>query len=74
MKTRTPADKAPENATDGDAELAMALLAGDPSAARAVWQRFSPHFDLTKEWVPRSYANRTGLELMLWWKRKAAAK
>lgn len=35
-----------------------------------VWQRFSPHFDLVEEWVPRSYPNRTGLELMLWWKRK----
>lgn len=35
------------------------------------WQRFSPHFDLLEEWVPRSYPNRTGLELMLWWKRKA---
>jgi SAM-dependent methyltransferase len=35
-----------------------------------LWQRFSPHFELTKEWVPRSYPNRTGLELMLWWKRK----
>ena len=23
-----------------------------------------------EEWVPRSYPNRTGLELMLWWKRK----
>jgi len=23
-----------------------------------------------QEWVPRSYPNRTGLELMLWWKRK----
>ncbi|HWD93061.1 MAG TPA: methyltransferase domain-containing protein [Verrucomicrobiae bacterium] len=34
------------------------------------WQRFSPHFDLLKEWVPRSYPNRTGLELMLWWKRR----
>jgi len=34
------------------------------------WQRFSPHFDLVKEWVPRSYPNRTGLELMLWWQRK----
>ena len=34
------------------------------------WQRFSAHFDLVKEWVPRSYPNRTGLELMLWWKRK----
>jgi methyl halide transferase len=35
-----------------------------------VLSRFSPHFDLLKEWVPRSYPNRTGLELMLWWRRK----
>lgn len=35
-----------------------------------LWKRFSPHFDLVKEWVPRSYPNRTGLELMLWWRRK----
>jgi cyclopropane fatty-acyl-phospholipid synthase-like methyltransferase len=35
-----------------------------------LWQRFSPHFNLVKEWVPRSYPNRTGLELMLWWKKK----
>jgi len=35
-----------------------------------VVERFSPHFDLLREWVPRSYPNRTGLELMLWWKRK----
>jgi SAM-dependent methyltransferase len=34
------------------------------------WQRFSRHFDLVEEWVPRSYPNRTGLELMLWWRRK----
>jgi SAM-dependent methyltransferase len=33
-------------------------------------QRFSPHFELLREWVPRSYPNRTGLELMLWWSRK----
>jgi len=33
-------------------------------------KRFSPHFDLLVERVPRSYPNRTGLELMLWWKRK----
>lgn len=32
-------------------------------------ERFSPHFELLREWVPRSYPNRTGLELMLWWKR-----
>ncbi len=36
-------------------------------------ERFSPHFELKRGWVPRSYANRTGLELMLWWKRKAQA-
>jgi cyclopropane fatty-acyl-phospholipid synthase-like methyltransferase len=35
-----------------------------------LWQRFAPHFDLLQEWVPRSYPNRTGLELMLWWRRK----
>jgi len=38
-----------------------------------VWHRFSPHFELVEEWVPRSYPNRTGLELMLWWRRKPAA-
>jgi cyclopropane fatty-acyl-phospholipid synthase-like methyltransferase len=32
--------------------------------------RFGPHFDLLAEWVPRSYPNRTGLELMLWWRRR----
>jgi methyl halide transferase len=32
--------------------------------------RFSPHFELLQEWVPRSYPNRIGLELMLWWRRK----
>ena len=33
-------------------------------------ERFAPHFSLLSEWVPRSYPNRTGLELMLWWQRK----
>jgi SAM-dependent methyltransferase len=37
-----------------------------------VWQRFSPHFELLSEWVPRSYPNRTNLERMFWWRRKAA--
>lgn len=32
--------------------------------------RFSPHFNLLEEWVPRSYPNRANLELMLWWRRK----
>ncbi len=35
-----------------------------------VLKRFSPHFKLLQEWVPRSYPNRTGLELMLWWQKK----
>jgi cyclopropane fatty-acyl-phospholipid synthase-like methyltransferase len=34
-------------------------------------RRFSPGFDLLEEWVPRSWPNRVGLELMLWWRRKA---
>lgn len=34
-------------------------------------RRFSPHFDLSAEWVSRSYPNRTGLELMLWWRGRA---
>jgi SAM-dependent methyltransferase len=36
------------------------------------WQRFSTEFKLMTEWVPRSYPNRTGLELMLCWHRKSA--
>ena len=34
------------------------------------WRRFSPSFDLVAEWTPRSYPNRTGLEIMFWWRRK----
>ncbi len=32
-------------------------------------ERFSPHFELLEEWVPRSYPNRAGLERMYWWRR-----
>jgi cyclopropane fatty-acyl-phospholipid synthase-like methyltransferase len=35
-----------------------------------LWQRFSPHCELLHEWPPRSYPNRKGLELMLWWRRR----
>jgi cyclopropane fatty-acyl-phospholipid synthase-like methyltransferase len=35
-----------------------------------LWRRFSPEFELVEELVPRSYPNRTGLELLLWWRRK----
>lgn len=34
-----------------------------------LWDRFSPHFDLIEDWVPRAYPNRTGLERMFWWRR-----
>ncbi|MGA4645592.1 methyltransferase domain-containing protein [Limisphaera sp. 4302-co] len=37
-----------------------------------VEQRFSPHFELLEEWVPRSYPNRVGLERMYWWRRRPA--
>jgi SAM-dependent methyltransferase len=33
-------------------------------------ERFSPHFQLRQGWVPHSYPNRAGLELMLWWIRQ----
>ncbi len=32
--------------------------------------KFSPHFDLVQGHVPRSYPNRTGRELLLWWRRR----
>jgi hypothetical protein len=35
-----------------------------------VVNRFSPHLKLITEWAPRSYPNREGLELMLWWRRE----
>jgi methyl halide transferase len=31
---------------------------------------FSPGFALRKKWVPRSWPNRKGLELMLWWRKR----
>ncbi len=32
--------------------------------------RFSSDFALLDEWVPRSYPNRAGRELLLWWRAK----
>lgn len=43
-------------------------------AQQELMERFLPHFDLLQGWVPRSYPNRLGLELMLWWRRKAAGQ
>ncbi len=42
-----------------------------PTTRKEQWQRFSPNFELVAEWVPRSFTNRTGLEIMFWWRRKA---
>ena len=36
-----------------------------------ITRRFSPHFELLRDWVPRSYPNRTGLEWMSWWKKNS---
>jgi SAM-dependent methyltransferase len=33
-------------------------------------ERFTPAFELQQGWIPRSYPNRAGLELMLWWRRR----
>ncbi len=37
-----------------------------------VLARFSNDFQLLESWVPRSYANRHGLERMFWWRRTQA--
>jgi len=42
-----------------------------PTDREEQWRRFSPWLDLVAEWTPRSFPNRTGLELMFWWRRKA---
>jgi SAM-dependent methyltransferase len=42
-----------------------------PTSREEQLQRFSPHFDLVADWVPRSYPNREGRERMFWWRRKA---
>jgi SAM-dependent methyltransferase len=42
-----------------------------PTTREEQLERFSPHFDLVADWVPRSYSNREGRERMFWWRRKA---
>ena len=38
-----------------------------------LFEWFSPWFELQAGWVPPSYPNRTGLELLLWWRRREPA-
>ena len=42
-----------------------------PTTREEQLARFSPHFALVADWVPRSYPNRAGKERMFWWRRKA---
>ncbi len=42
-----------------------------PTTREEQLERFSPHFDLMSDWMPRSYPNREGKERMFWWRRKA---
>ena len=41
-----------------------------PSTRDEILHRFSDRFELKREWTPRSYPNRTNLELMIWWEAK----
>jgi methyl halide transferase len=41
-----------------------------PVSREELWRRFRPQFHLIDQWIPRSYPNRTGRELMSWWRRK----
>jgi ubiquinone/menaquinone biosynthesis C-methylase UbiE len=41
-----------------------------PVTRDELFARFTPQFDLVAEWVPRSYSNRTGRELMVWWRKR----
>ena len=47
-------------------------LEGPPfgTTAEEVETRFGEVFELIKSWVPRSYANRTNLERMYWWRKR----
>jgi SAM-dependent methyltransferase len=44
-----------------------------PATRDELWQRFSPHFELAADWIPRSYPNRVGREWMFWWQRARSA-
>jgi cyclopropane fatty-acyl-phospholipid synthase-like methyltransferase len=43
-----------------------------PTTRAEQLERFSPHFDLLADWVPRSYPNREGKERMFWWSLRTA--
>jgi SAM-dependent methyltransferase len=49
--------------------------AGPPfGVSRAeILERFTPHFELLSEWIPRSFPGRENRERMLWWRRRKTA-
>ncbi len=62
--------------TPGGHFLAVHYMIDDPDGPPfgctqpELMDRFSNAFELLESWVPRSYPNRLGLELMLWWRRR----
>ncbi len=40
------------------------------STHQEILARFTPHFELIKDWTPRSFANRQREERMYWWNRR----
>jgi len=42
-----------------------------PTTLEEQLTRWSPHFELIVDWVPRSYPNREGRERMFWWQRSS---
>jgi cyclopropane fatty-acyl-phospholipid synthase-like methyltransferase len=40
-----------------------------PTTREEQLARFSPHFELLADWMPRSYPTREGKEHMFWWRR-----
>lgn len=60
----------------GGTYLAINYIVCDPDGPpfpvdrEELWRRFRSHFHLIDQWIPRSYHNRTGRELMCWWRRK----
>jgi len=41
-----------------------------PCSREELLQRFSPHFELLSDWIPRSWEVRSGRERMFWWRRR----
>ena len=45
-----------------------------PATREEILERFSPHFELRADWLPRSYPSREGKERMFWWSLRPAVE